>query len=68
MSHCKRPDRDVAELVCGHPLPCPYHTVTLDTTTDPPCVKVPVTNEPALRPKVLETLKDIGRAISEDSP
>ena len=27
---CQRPDRDVARLVCGYPLPCPHHTTILD--------------------------------------
>lgn len=27
--HCTQPDRHVASLVCGYPLPCPYHTVIL---------------------------------------
>ena len=26
---CQRPDRHVSKLVCGHPLPCPYHTVVI---------------------------------------
>jgi hypothetical protein len=66
MSLCQRPDRDVPGLLCGHPLPCPYHTVTLDMTTSPPCVKVPITNVPAIQPKMLKTLKEIGRAIAEE--
>jgi len=24
---CVCPDRDVPALLCGHPLPCPYHTI-----------------------------------------
>jgi hypothetical protein len=28
---------------------------------------VPITNAPALRPQVLKTLKDIGRAITEEA-
>ncbi len=23
---CQRPDRDAPKLVCGYPLPCPWHT------------------------------------------
>ncbi len=63
--HCKCPDRDVAGLICGCPLPCPWHTLTIDTTSDPPALKVPITSEPAHDPKLLSTLKDIGRAIIE---
>jgi len=27
---CKHSDKDSAALVCGHPLPCPHHTVVLE--------------------------------------
>lgn len=64
---CQRPDRDVSSLICGHPLPCPYHTVTIDTTTDPTILKVPVTSEPAHNPKMLKKLKDIARVIDDDN-
>lgn len=37
---CQKPDRDVSALVCGHPIPCPYHTMSIDlatgTVTAPP--------------------------------
>ena len=23
---CAKPDRDVPRLVCGYPIPCPWHT------------------------------------------
>jgi len=26
---CKRPDRDSPGLTCGHPLPCPHHTIVI---------------------------------------
>ncbi len=26
---CAQPDRHVPKLVCGYPLPCPHHTLTL---------------------------------------
>jgi hypothetical protein len=26
---CKRPDRDAPKLTCGHPLPCPHHTLVV---------------------------------------
>ncbi len=57
---CQRPDKDVSGLQCGHPLPCPYHTATIDTTTTPPEIRVPITSEPAHNPKLLKTLKEIG--------
>ena len=27
---CKQPDRDVPKIECGHPLPCPYHTLVIE--------------------------------------
>lgn len=54
---CKRPDRDVPGLVCGYPIPCPYHTVIIDTAADPvPTITIPAT---ALNPKSWKVLKDI---------
>ncbi|VVB55213.1 Uncharacterised protein [uncultured archaeon] len=26
---CNQPDRDVPGIICGYPLPCPHHTVTI---------------------------------------
>ena len=63
---CKRPDRDVPELICDWPLPCPWHTITIDTTHEPPELRIPITAERALRPKIHRALKEIGLAIAED--
>lgn len=63
---CRRPDRYVPGLECGHPLPCPWHTVTIDTTVTPPELRVPITSEPARNPKLLRTLKEIGSAIMDE--
>ena len=30
--NCNKPDRHVPKLICGHPLPCPFHTITIDLT------------------------------------
>lgn len=27
---CVCPDRDVPDLICGHPLPCPHHTIIIE--------------------------------------
>lgn len=40
---CNQPDRDVPKLRCGVPLPCPYHTYTIDLGATPATVTVPVT-------------------------
>ena len=28
--YCRRPDVDVAGIVCGRPLPCPFHTTIIE--------------------------------------
>ncbi|KKN09208.1 hypothetical protein LCGC14_1049030 [marine sediment metagenome] len=28
--YCKQPDRNCPGLVCGYPLPCPWHTVVIE--------------------------------------
>ena len=44
-THCQQPDRDSlnGKMRCGYPLPCPFHTVTLDLTTRPPTLVQPLT-------------------------
>jgi hypothetical protein len=27
---CTKPDHDVPSIICGYPLPCPWHTVVID--------------------------------------
>ena len=66
MTHCTKPDRDCPELVCGYPLPCPWHTVTVDTTSDPATITIPVTARKQMDRDRLEKLKDIARAIKEE--
>ncbi len=31
---CEKPDIDCPKLICGYLIPCPYHTVIIDTTKD----------------------------------
>lgn len=31
--YCNKPDRHVPTIKCGHPLPCPWHTVIIDQET-----------------------------------
>ena len=64
--NCKRPDRDVPGLICGYPLPCPYHTAIIDTTVDPPTVTIPiVADQPALTPVGRKRLKRIALALKD---
>ncbi len=63
---CQKPDRECPGIVCGHPLPCPYHTVVIDTAGTVPTVTIPVVSIPPISPKTLGVLKDISLAIHED--
>lgn len=63
---CRKPDRDAPGLLCGYPLPCPYHTAVIDTTGEVPTVTIPVTQVPPIDPDTLEVLKDISLAIQEE--
>ena len=45
---CTQPDRDVATLKCGYPIPCPWHTSIIDTTVDPVVLIIPVTAPAAI--------------------
>ena len=65
--NCERPDRDVPELICGRPLPCPWHTVTIDAGADPPTVTIPATLPKAARPEVLGLLKEIALSVKPGS-
>jgi hypothetical protein len=59
---CKQLDRECPKLVCGHPLPCPWHTVVIDTTRDPPTLTIPITAEAAWKNR--DKLAEIGKAIT----
>jgi hypothetical protein len=66
-SCCDKPDRDFPELVCGHPLPCPLHTVIIDSSAKPvPTITIPVTMPKAVNPKILKRLKQIANIFKEE--
>ena len=62
---CTQPDMDCAKLLCGHSLPCPWHTVIIDLEPTPPTVTIPVTAKAALRARA--TLAEVAE-ILKDSP
>ena len=64
---CRQPDRDCPKLMCGHPLPCPHHTAILDTTTEPPDLRIPMTAKAALhsRKHLAEVLEVITNAKAD---
>lgn len=58
---CRHPDRDCPKLMCGYPLPCPYHTATIDMTTRPPSLIIPITADAAFQAR--SRLAEIAEAI-----
>ena len=58
-SYCQHSDRDFKNMKCGYPLPCPYHTVIIDTTRDEVKIKVP--QNKSIDSKVYRRLRKIGR-------
>lgn len=45
---CKHPDRNCPKLMCGYPLPCPYHTAQIDLTKNPPTINIPITGRDSM--------------------
>lgn len=60
---CEQPDREVPGIKCGYPIPCPWHTVIMDTTKDPPELTVPATRR--LKRGEVERLQAIALASVE---
>lgn len=64
MKSCRHPDHDNARLVCGRPLPCPYHTAILDLQAQPvPTITIPVTSDAAMAMSARERLASIGLVL-----
>ncbi len=61
--NCKQSDHDNPRLQCGYPLPCPFHTVIIDTTKEITTVEVPVSRNLSIRQGVL--LKDVALALDK---
>jgi hypothetical protein len=59
---CDNPDHDNAKLVCGYPLPCPWHTAEIHPDKEPPTVEIPITAHRALRSRQL--LADVAEVLS----
>ena len=59
--NCKHPDRDVPGIVCGYPLPCPYHTVIIDTEKE--TLTIPLKSDAGLRAK--KRLEKIAKAFTK---
>ena len=64
--YCNKPDRDGSGTVCGHPLPCPYHTIIIDTTAKPvPTITIPATESKRINQKNLKKLKKISNILKD---
>lgn len=66
MGTCKKPDRDFPELMCGHPLPCPWHTITVDTISNPPAITIPAIIGKELN-ATLRRLKEIANILRNNA-
>lgn len=51
---CNRPDRDQPKILCGYPLPCPWHTAVIHADKQPPTLEVPVAVPPRALPRLVE--------------
>ena len=57
---CRQPDRDCAGLVCGYPLPCPWHTAIINLSSEPAKLEIPLTATAALGHRgKLEQIADV---------
>lgn len=63
--NCERPDKDVPGITCGHPLPCPFHTVEIDVTGEVPKLSIPIPATPNIDANMLGKLKRIGQILHE---
>jgi hypothetical protein len=64
MLKCKHPDRDNSKIVCGYPIPCPYHTAIIDLNAQPvPTITIPVTADAAMRQSARARLAQVGIAL-----
>lgn len=58
LKNCTKPDRDVPRLLCGYPLPCPWHTATIELADNK--VTVPIL---VAAPNVIDNLSNITTAL-----
>ena len=56
---CNKPDRDVPGIICGHPLPCLYHTAVIDLSNP----LFPVSNVERFDSNERKKLKEIAEVL-----
>jgi hypothetical protein len=59
---CQQPDRDCPPIICGHPLPCPHHTLVIDATKHPAVIS----GAEGLPPSVRQKIQQIADAMGSD--
>jgi hypothetical protein len=60
---CRHPDRDNPKILCGYPLPCPWHTAVIHADRDPPTVEIPIHSD-ALRSPARERVGEVARVLT----
>jgi hypothetical protein len=60
---CRHPDRDEPRIMCGYPLPCPWHTAVIHADKDPVTVEIPVTSDAMMSP-ARERIGEVARAVT----
>jgi hypothetical protein len=62
---CNHPDRDFPDssLICGYPLPCPWHTVIIDLEENPPTITTPATKK--VSSQAMVHLKEIALILNQ---
>lgn len=58
---CRHPDRDEPKLMCGYPLPCPWHTVVIDESKR--TVTMPFESDALVSP-MRERVGQVARAVA----
>lgn len=61
---CSKPDRDVPKLVCGYPIPCPYHTVMIELDPEMRGVAAKVSIPDMADPRTAVAATRVARALS----
>ena len=59
---CRHPDRECPKIICGYPLPCPWHTAQIDLTVEPPTINIPITADAAWNTR--DRLAEIATALN----
>jgi hypothetical protein len=60
---CRHPDRDMPKIMCGYPLPCPWHTVIINADRDPVTVTIPIDSD-SMKSPARERIGEIARALT----